>query len=141
MSLKGQDPPQERMDTSGDPCPFLTNQQCPIYTLRPFGCRCLVSNHACADKGFAEIDPLVISANTVILQYIEHLDRPGCTGNLLDIVLVMNESVWRYDYLAGRPTPRDRHRLIFNQPMPALMIPPEHRKALGPLIHALQKLH
>ena len=34
----------ETLDPSWGACPLLFNDACPIYTLRPFGCRCMVSD-------------------------------------------------------------------------------------------------
>jgi len=55
------EPPAEIGGQELSACPILLDRQCPIYELRPYGCRCLVSRHNCGDKGYAEIDDFVLS--------------------------------------------------------------------------------
>ena len=42
ICLSGEDPPEEDIDAAWGPCPILTGNACPIYDLRPFGCRNMV---------------------------------------------------------------------------------------------------
>jgi Fe-S-cluster containining protein len=131
-------PPQEEFSESQS-CPFLTENQCPIYAVRPFGCRCLVSRHDCAKKGYADMDDFVLSVNTIFLQTIEHLDAAGCSGNLLDVLVVMASSKNRQIY--------EDHRLecatvglIANAPLKVLMIPPQHRTKMEPILNSLREI-
>ena len=73
LCADGLEPPQEEFSES-KPCPFLTEKLCPIYALRPFGCRCLVSRHDCGKKGYAEMDDFVLSLNTLFLQIMKAID-------------------------------------------------------------------
>ena len=59
LCADGNDPPEESETETWQACPIITNHQCPLYEVRPFGCRCLVSRHNCGKKGFAEIDEFV----------------------------------------------------------------------------------
>ena len=138
LCADGIEPPQEEFSESR-PCPFLTEKQCPIYALRPFGCRCLVSRHDCGQKGYAEMDGFVLSVNTLFLQTIEHLDAGGCSGNLLDVLAVMASPDNRQAYEDHRLecTPAG---LIANEPLKVLMIPPEHRTKMEPILQSLRNI-
>jgi hypothetical protein len=105
--------------------------------LRPYGCRCLVSRHNCGQTGYAEIDDFVLSVNTVFLQTIEHIDAGGCTGNLVDVLQAMSEDQNRQAYCSST-LHCSANRLIPNQPIQVLMIPPEHRKKMEPILEALR---
>ena len=138
MYAKSIEPPVEE-NTGWDTCPFLTGDLCPLYTARPFGCRCLVSRHDCGKEGYAEIDDFVLSANTLFLQTIEHMDAGGCTGNLLDILGVMALKENRQAYAEGKLKCLSAG-LIANQPLKVLMIPPEHRSRMEPILKSLRNI-
>ncbi|MGD8470817.1 MAG: YkgJ family cysteine cluster protein [Desulfobacteraceae bacterium] len=138
LCAEGIDPPAEE-STEWNPCPFLTDSQCPIYTVRPYGCRCLVSRHDCGIEGYANIDGFVLSLNTVFLQIIEHLDAGGCTGNLIDVLRTMAPQENRNHYENNRLKCANAG-LISNQPLKVLMIPPEHRTKMEPILKSLQEI-
>jgi len=138
MCAEGMEPPVEE-HTGRDTCPFLTDDLCPLYTARPFGCRCLVSRHDCSKEGYAEIDDFVLSVNTLFLQTIEHLDAGGCTGNLLDMLGVMALKKNRQMYAEGKLKCLSAG-LIANQPLKVLMIPPEHRTKMAPILNSLREV-
>jgi len=135
----GLEPLEEGGTEQSEPCSFLTEKACPLYKVRPFGCRCLVSRYNCGEKGYAEIDDFVLSVNTVILQTIEHMDINGCTGNLMDVLNVMssedNQTAYRNNALKCQNA-----GLISNHPLKVLMIPPEHRPRMEPILQALRKI-
>ncbi|MFZ0614360.1 MAG: hypothetical protein WAM73_19105 [Desulfobacterales bacterium] len=139
LCREGREIPEEAYGTSGDSCPLLHDAICRVYPLRPFGCRCFVSRVACRASGSAEVPDFVLTVNTVFIQTIEHLDAAGCTGNLTDVLLCLqaeeNQHAYRQDRLdcsAGG--------LIGNHHLTALMVPPEHRNRLQPILGALRKL-
>lgn len=132
----GQKPPEEQNDPSAGTCPLLKDDICSIYPARPFGCRAMLSSADCALSGEAEMPPMILSVNNVILQYIEALDQPGGTDNLLDILNYMVQDDTRSDYLDETP-PGASIGLRVNRAIPVLMVPPEHRSAIGPLIRSL----
>lgn len=139
ICLRGDDPPEEAIDPDWGACPLLTNGECPLYAVRPFGCRCMVSARRCDGTGAAEMAPLVVTVNNVILQYIEHIDRDGWSGNLTDLLIFMasEENRRRYhDGILNRPPAG----MIRNQPVRALMVPPRHRQQIAPLLAALQQI-
>lgn len=138
LCADGIEPPQEEFSESRS-CPFLTEKQCPIYAVRPFGCRCLVSRHDCGKEGYADMDDFILSVNTLFLQTIEHLDAGACSGNLMDVLVVMASPENRQAY--------EDHRLecataglITNEPLKVLMIPPEHRTRMEPILQSLQNI-
>ena len=134
----GIEPPQEEFGES-QTCPFLADKQCPLYAVRPFGCRCLVSHHDCGRHGCADIEDFVLSVNTVMLQAIEHLDAGGCSGNMLDVLNVFARRKNRLAYEADKLECAST-RLIANQPLKILMIPPEHLTRMQPILDALREI-
>ena len=138
LCAEGKEPPAEE-STEWKQCPFLMNRQCPIYIVRPFGCRCLVSRSDCGRKGYAEIDDFVLSVNTVFLQAIEHLDANGCSGNLIDVLEVMASKKNRQAY-ENNTLKCSTSGLIANQPLKVLMIPPEHRTKMEPILESLRNI-
>ena len=135
----GVDPGEEEGNFDLPACALLSGHQCPIYELRPFGCRCLVSRHNCGEIGYAEIDEFVLSVNTVFLQTIEHIDADGCTGNLVDILLAMSIENKREAYCSSA-LHCSANRLVPNQPLQVLMIPPEHRAEMEPILKELREI-
>lgn len=122
------------------PCPLLETEECPVYTLRPFGCRCMVSRTACSAEGAAEMDPFTVSVNTLFMQTIEHIDSDGYSGNLQDVLRVMASDVDRGRYAAGA-LEACGGPLIANRPLGKLFLPPEHREGMAPIFAALQNIH
>jgi len=139
LVCNGESPPEEEIDSNWGACPLLTRQECPIYPVRPFGCRCLVSQVLCLDKGYAELDPLVLTVNNIFLQTIEHIDNHGLMGNLTDILLFLEPGEIPEKYSENRLKP-DKKK-IKNSSIKFLMIPPEHRLSVKPILEAIQKIN
>jgi Fe-S-cluster containining protein len=118
-------------------CSFLTAAACPIYAVRPLACRAMLSRTNCTPGGAAEMPEEVLALNTVCMQYLEAIDRPGLSGNLSDIMRFLADPQHRQAYRAGRIdcVPEG---LLPNRSLPALMVPPEQRDRLRPVIHELQ---
>jgi hypothetical protein len=90
----------------------------------------------CRRKGQASLDEFQLTLNHLFLQVIEHLDCPGWTGNLTDILLHLHRS---------RQAPADSPQkeafpLAANQPARVLMIPPDQRQTAGPIVAKLQRI-
>jgi Fe-S-cluster containining protein len=139
LCLAGEDPPAEDADPAWGPCPLLTDAACPVYPLRPFGCRSFVSLRGCAQIGCAEQTPLMVTVNTVFLQVIEHLDQTGCSGNFSDLLRVLAPADARRAYRQGA-LGCGSNGLIRNRPVRILMVPPEHQDPLRPWVARLQRL-
>jgi Fe-S-cluster containining protein len=137
LCLSGEDPPEEEMDPSWGTCPLLTDNACPVYEARPFACRCMVSTRPCADSGIADMDDFTLTVNHVFLQYIEHIDKNGFSGNFSDVLtrLIIQES----GDSDGTSAPR-QNTLIANAPMKTLLIPPEHREKIMPVLLAIRAI-
>lgn len=135
----GNDPPEEERSGSAQECPLLASELCSIYPLRPFHCRCMVSQQCCDQSGAATMPSFTMTVNSVFLQVIEHLDTPGCSGNLLDVLPLISKPEGRRDYeegaLACGPA-----GLMANRSLKILMVPPAHRGRIGPVLHALQSI-
>jgi Fe-S-cluster containining protein len=137
--FQGQDPSahqNEQNPRAGMPCRFLSDDECTIYDARPFGCRCFFSTQLCEKEGCAVIEPFLLTVNTVFLQFIEHMDQDGFFGNL-DDVLAFLTSDKQPGAQAGMT---GRRRLSSNQPIPVLLIPPEHRQRMEPIVQDLKEL-
>ena len=121
ICARGGDPPDEQPDPEAGPCPILTDRHCSFYPVRPFGCRCMVSARNCAETGFAEMDPFILTLNDIFLQHLEHIDAHGYTGNVVDVM----------QFFDG---------LLANQPVFVLMIPPEHRNRIQPVLQQIRRI-
>lgn len=137
LCIQGKEIPDEEIDSSWGSCPLLINDECPIYIARPFSCRCMVSKTNCVDK--AEMDPFVLSVNNIFLQYIEHIDQQGFSGNFTDILLFMESEDNRKSYVIKDLT-NPGEKLIKNLPMTLLLVPPEHKNKIKPIINSLQTI-
>jgi Fe-S-cluster containining protein len=133
----GEEIPDETIDPASGTCPLLENDLCLVYEERPFGCRCLVSKNDCRKTGYAEIDPFILTINDIFIQHIEHLDHQGMTGNFCDIIALL-QPVENQSHNIHRNASRDT--LIQNRPIRVLMIPPEHRDKVRPVIESLKKI-
>jgi hypothetical protein len=139
LCIAGIEPPDEERPQEWEPCPLLKDNQCPLYLVRPFGCRCLVSRHDCGEKGYAEIDDFVLSVNTIFLQTIEHVDLRGCTGNMIDVLMRMSSGENRQAYKENR-LDCGAVGLIPNRPLKVLMVPPEHQGKIEPILKQLREI-
>ena len=78
--------------------------------------------------------------NTIFLQYIEHIDAPGFSGNLTDILIFMETEKNRYAYKTDKLI-NPAAGFIANQPINVLMVPPEHRIKVKPILNALHDIN
>ena len=132
--------PDEIVDPSWGSCPVLIDSACPIYRLRPFGCRCMVSSLNCQDVGYAHVDEVILTVNNLFLQTIEHIDARGATGSLIDILLYFDRPANLEAYQEKMAAIEDS-TLAPNRPIPVLMIPPEHHRQVQPILLKLQQLN
>ena len=139
LCAAGGEPSDEVEAVADDRCFLLADRLCSIYELRPFGCRCLISRRNCGETGYADIEDFVLSVNTVFLQTIEHVDANGCTGNLVDVLEVfsLNDNLASYE---NGNLSCENTGLIPNHPLNILMIPPEHRIRMEPILQKLRSI-
>ena len=138
--MTGRDLPEETIDPAWGPCLLLSEKTCPIYALRPFGCRCMTSKTPCAETGYADMDEFTLTVANLFHQFIEHLDRDGMTGNLIDVLLFLGDKKNLKAYHQSGRVNASAAGLIPNSPIPVLMIPPEHRERIQPLLASLTSL-
>ncbi len=124
LCAEGREPPEAEEGTAGV-CPLLADERCPIYPLRPFNCRCFVSRTPCDEMGCAEVDEATVAVNTLFLQTIEHLDAADPERSRA--------------YREGALGCTDCG-LAPNRPLRVLMVPPEHRARIDPLVARLSKI-
>lgn len=133
------DPPEEHLNPDAGPCPVLAGDACSLYAVRPFGCRCMVSARNCGETGFADMDPFILTVNDVFLQYLEHIDAQGYTGNFADVMQFLASAENRQNYNAARLGAAPAG-LLANQPVFVLMIPPEHRQRIQPWLTQIRSI-
>ncbi|MBT3388261.1 MAG: hypothetical protein HN417_10050 [Desulfobacula sp.] len=131
--------PEEENNPDWGNCAFLSDDICSIYELRPFACRCMLSEKQCGEKGYAFMNPFILTVNNVFQQYIEHLDQNGYFGNIADILTLLSDSETRADYMKNN-LKSDSAPLISNKKIKYLMIPPEDRAKIAPLLNKLNNL-
>lgn len=139
LCAKDEDLPAETDEPVGDKCPLLVEDLCSIYALRPFNCRCFISRTACEGKGYADVADAVLAVNTLFLQTVEHVDAEGCSGNLLDVLDVLASDEKRRVYGIGA-LHCTANGLIANCAMRVLMLPPEHREKIEPILKKLRQI-
>jgi len=138
LCMEGIDLPEEDNIFPGE-CPLLIDNECMIYNLRPFGCRCFVSSKNCAESGSATVNDFVLTVNNIFMQVIEHVDAGGCYGNFKDVMLFL-ENNENSDNLLSSKMINPSSVLIKNHQLKILMIPPEHRNEVQPILNALNRL-
>ncbi len=142
LCLEGQEvDPDEGSNLS--PCPFLLNNCCMIYDVRPFSCRCFASQKTCSPNQPAKLLDYYITASTAIMQLIEHLGQFDLWGNMLDVLLVQcNQKTARH--LDDKTTMVTlRKHLLKAKPLPGFLIPEEDYQQVSPLMTAIfsTKIH
>ena len=136
LCRKGSDPPEEEKTYSNKSCPALKDNLCPIYKVRPFGCRCFISKHDCSKAGYAEVDPFDMTVNTLFMQFVEQIDFMGFSGNFADVLLLMASNENRENYKKNT-LKHPGTDFVSNLEIKVLMIPPEHRMKVKPVLDAL----
>jgi len=139
LCRNGKSPPGEAFDPAWRPCPALAKNRCPIYDIRPFGCRCMVSKTVCRTDGWAEMDDYLLSINTVFMQFIEHADALGSSGNFIDLLLFMSSAHRRRAYKNEGCTD-SRRAFVNNRPIEMIMLPPEYQSDALPVLDKLRAL-
>ncbi len=137
--VQGKAIPDEESDPRWGKCPLLIDNQCPLYQVRPFGCRCFISTADCRINGYADVEPFMLSVNNLFLQYIEHIDTDGFFGNMTDILIFIKTTTTRQS-ISANAMKQAAIRLIVNQPLKILLTPPEHREKIRPILNTLLQI-
>jgi hypothetical protein len=128
---------QQAEPSSPYPCPLLSDGRCLCYEARPLMCRVLYSSVRCAESGYAQMPPQLLSLSTVCLQLVENLDRAGCSGYLVHVLPLFSDRRFFDAYREHRPLSATRV-VRPNAPNPGLLVPPEHQ---GQIRAWLRRLH
>jgi Fe-S-cluster containining protein len=136
LCMKEGDPPEEEKKLSNKNCPVLKDNLCPIYEVRPFGCRCFMSRHDCSEAGYAEVEPFVMTLNTLFMQFAEQIDFIGFSGNFADVLSLMASNENRDNY-KNNILKHPGADFVSNLKIKVLMVPREHRVKVKPVLEAL----
>jgi len=117
-------------------CPFLTNDQCSIYPVRPMSCRTMMSSTACNKTGQAIMTSFQMSVASLFYQFIEMLDIGGYYGNYLNILEMLTTSPETHSIQLVLI----KSSLLKNQRVYQVMMPPEHREELIPIMDTIQNV-
>jgi len=139
LCRKEGEPPEEGNKYSDKSCPVLKDNLCPIYEVRPFGCRCFMSKYNCSKAGYAEVDSFVMTLNTLFMQFVEQIDFMGFSGNFADVLLLMASNENRDNYKKNT-LKHPGIDFVSNLEIKVLMVPPEHRENVKPVLDALFSL-
>lgn len=121
------EPPDEPKPKKTLVCPFLDKDTCPIYLVRPMGCRIMFSTKKCKPNTWSDMEELWLTASQVFFQIVEGLDCPGFFGNMAHVLKFLQTG-------AGEEI------LLENQAVPGLIVPKEHREPLAPVIADLNMI-
>ncbi len=139
LCIKGENIPQEDNNPNWGNCSFLSDKTCSIYQVRPLMCRSQISEHNCKKNGYSLIDPLILTANNLFLQYIENIDFKGYFGNIADMLIILSKKNNLKKYLNDSLVSAD-NSIIRNSKSKILMIPPEHRIKIMPVLNKLNQI-
>lgn len=131
----GEEPQPQSQPFNTLPCPFLLDNKCMVYPVRPFACRSFTSKVRCSSsKGIAaEVEPLQLTVTTVFFQIIEHLDFRGFWGTLSAIMASFetNRDAQASGVTAGESQAASLRK---THPIPGFLIPMEEQDVVGPLL-------
>ncbi len=124
--LNQQELPEETSGHAPGACPLLDETgRCSVYEYRPFSCRAMLSASTCREAGEADMPPFIFTVNLAFYQILEHLDRHGFSGNMIDLLDESGE--------------RDAHsrQLKTNSPVPDFMVPPDEQLRFRSLLRRI----
>jgi Fe-S-cluster containining protein len=121
------------MDHNLSPCPFLAENLCTIYPVRPFSCRLFVSTTSCKSGQAATIPDYYFEAATATSQLIEHLGQKEYWGNMFDVLAALLD-ISEFRDIGERLNPvlamQARMRTLTAQPLPGFLLSEEN---MGPI--------
>jgi len=127
--------PEDVPGNTSRPCPFLEEDRCTIYGIRPFACRAFLSVAHCPSVGQAEIPSPLASVIGICQQIIEHIDAGGCYGNLSDMLMLLDDGSKADAYRRNEPVGTE------NMPkaiaLPGFLVPPEDQKDVNAFLSRL----
>ncbi|RUM87897.1 MAG: hypothetical protein DSZ23_05115 [Thermodesulfatator sp.] len=116
--------PEETSSQTFEPCPLLDeNGLCSVYEYRPFSCRAMCSDTVCTEGGQANMPPFLVTVNLALYQILEHIDREGWYGNLLDMIPLSLAGRER----AGNLAVDQEGTIKTNRQLPCFIVPPDDK--------------
>lgn len=100
-------------------CPLLQDGLCAAYEARPLACRSMASLERCQAGGQAMEEPFWISLNAAFFQLVEQCSLGAGGFGLLPQVLA-----------AQQGDEKAAHGLLACEPLPGLVVPPEHQEGV-----------
>jgi Fe-S-cluster containining protein len=137
--LRGDDAQPEQIGNMA-PCPFLEENCCRIYEVRPFACRCFASEERCVSGTSALLPEYYLSASTAVMQIIEHLGQGEYWGNMLDVLAALcdlPENKKCAPLLPPSFADQSRVQVIKAKPLPGFLLLDEEREKIAPLLDAI----
>lgn len=125
---------------SSEPCPFLEQECCTIYEVRPFSCRCFASTVVCKPGVSALIGESYLSASTAVMQIIEHLGQGEFLGNMLDVLLALcdlPENRKYFELLPASMPDQGLANVVKALPLPGFLLLEEEMAKINPLLEAI----
>lgn len=123
----------------GGQCPFLEDEICAVYPVRPFACRCFGSTTSCSRGGNAVLPPEYLSGATAVSQIIEHLGQFSLWGTMVDILYLQASA-------AGHLSRSEHHRenlaaargnCLTARPLPGFLIEESVADRVTPLLESI----
>lgn len=134
--LRREEPPDQAEEFHVEPCPIREEDGCPVYEVRPFACRSLWSEQACAVTGEAVMAPLLLTLNGVFEQIVEDIDAGGLCGNMLDLFSFLHANDRSAAYRSGACLEPEGF-LRRTRPNPGFIVPPPHRQWVQSVLNVL----
>ncbi len=125
---------------SSEVCPFLEEDCCSIYEVRPFSCRCFASTKVCSPGVPALIGETYLSASTAVMQIIEHLGQGEFLGNMLDVLLALcdlPENRKYFEMLPASMPDQGLANVVKALPLPGFLLMEEEMEKIAPLLEAI----
>ncbi|MFT5699421.1 MAG: Fe-S-cluster containining protein [Desulforhopalus sp.] len=127
-------------ETNSETCPFLKDNICTIYPVRPFSCRLFVSSVTCSPGNPAQVADDHLEASTAVTQVIEHLGQKEYWGNMLDVLLAMLD-IGEYRKIADRLNQtliiQARMRTLTAKPLPGFLLSEEEGPKVAQLLEKI----
>lgn len=122
------------------PCPFLQQNLCRIYPVRPFGCRLFASTQRCSPTQPAVVSDCYFEAATAVSQLVEHLGQKEYWGNMLDVLpalLDIREFREIADHLPPTLSTMARLQTLTAKPLPGFLLSEENGELVASLLEAI----
>ncbi|PHR29850.1 MAG: hypothetical protein COA36_03075 [Desulfotalea sp.] len=126
--------------TNRETCPFLTDNICTIYPVRPFSCRLFISSVTCSSGNPAQVTDNHFEASTAVTQVIEHLGQKEYWGNMLDVLMAMLD-IGEYRKIADKFNQtlimQARMRTLTAKPLPGFLLSEEEGPKVSQLLEKI----